>query len=223
MFDFFKRKKAKPQPKEATPESTEAEALATELENTESADNATPTTLPQAGLVDVALAETLDQKANQSETEKIIQQAAESVSEAEDPSIITSPDINDSKRQDIKAEVKPVVITDAKTEAKPEVKSEVKAEVKQEAAKPTSKKNDVAALKLSDDTQIVVPEAMPETAPRLKNSKEEKKGLFGRMRLGLSKTRSNFTEGLSSLLLGKKEIDDDLMEELETQLIMADV
>ena len=43
------------------------------------------------------------------------------------------------------------------------------------------------------------------------------------MAAGLSKTRSNLTDGLSTLLLGKKEIDDDMMEDLETQLIMADV
>lgn len=51
----------------------------------------------------------------------------------------------------------------------------------------------------------------------------EKKGFFSRMRAGLAKTRDGFTEGLSDLLLGKKEIDDDLLEDLETQLIMADV
>lgn len=53
--------------------------------------------------------------------------------------------------------------------------------------------------------------------------KEEKKGFFGRMASGLSKTRSNLTDGLAGLLLGKKEIDEDMMEDLETQLIMADV
>ena len=57
----------------------------------------------------------------------------------------------------------------------------------------------------------------------VKVAPEEKKGFFGRIRSGLSKTRSGFTDGLASLLLGKKEIDDDLMEDLETQLIMADV
>jgi fused signal recognition particle receptor len=59
--------------------------------------------------------------------------------------------------------------------------------------------------------------------PVAEKAQEEKKGFFGRMAAGLSKTRSNLTDGLSSLLLGKKEIDDDMMEDLETQLIMADV
>jgi fused signal recognition particle receptor len=47
--------------------------------------------------------------------------------------------------------------------------------------------------------------------------------LFSRIRNGLGRTRSTFTDGLSSLFLGKKSIDDDLLEELETQLLTADV
>ncbi len=52
---------------------------------------------------------------------------------------------------------------------------------------------------------------------------DDKKGWFSRLKSGLGKTRSNFTAGLADLVLGKKEIDDDLLEELETQLLMADV
>ena len=50
-----------------------------------------------------------------------------------------------------------------------------------------------------------------------------KKGLFQRLRSGLSKTSDALTEGMDSLLLGKKQIDDDALEELETRLLMADV
>ncbi|MBS9403058.1 signal recognition particle-docking protein FtsY [Halomonas sp. TRM85114] len=52
---------------------------------------------------------------------------------------------------------------------------------------------------------------------------KEKAGWFSRMRAGLGKTRASFTEGVAGLFLGSKQIDDDLMEELETQLLMADV
>ena len=48
-------------------------------------------------------------------------------------------------------------------------------------------------------------------------------GFFSRLKQGLNKTSSNFAEGLGTLLLGKKEIDDELLEDLETQLIAADV
>ncbi len=53
--------------------------------------------------------------------------------------------------------------------------------------------------------------------------KPKKKGLFGRLRQGLNKTGSAITEGMGSLVLGKKKIDDDVLEELETRLLMADV
>jgi len=48
-------------------------------------------------------------------------------------------------------------------------------------------------------------------------------GFFGRLKAGLQRTSNNFAEGLGNLFLGKKTIDDDLLEELETQLLVADV
>ncbi len=52
---------------------------------------------------------------------------------------------------------------------------------------------------------------------------ENKAGLFSRLKSGLSRTRSGLTEGISDLVLGKREIDDDLLEEIETQLLVADM
>lgn len=46
---------------------------------------------------------------------------------------------------------------------------------------------------------------------------------FGRLKQSLAKTRATFAEGLANLFLGKKEIDEDLLESIETQLLMADV
>ena len=43
----------------------------------------------------------------------------------------------------------------------------------------------------------------------------EKKGLLDRLRQGLSKTRTSFTGRLDRLFLGKKEITEDLLDELE--------
>ncbi len=48
-------------------------------------------------------------------------------------------------------------------------------------------------------------------------------GFFARLRQGLSKTSASIGEGMASLFLGKKAIDDDLLEELETRLLTADV
>ena len=51
----------------------------------------------------------------------------------------------------------------------------------------------------------------------------DKKGVFGSLRDRLGKTRQNLTEGMADLVLGKKTIDDELLEELENRLLMADV
>lgn len=39
----------------------------------------------------------------------------------------------------------------------------------------------------------------------------------------LTRSRAGLTDGLGDLFLGKKQIDDDLLEELETRLVLADV
>ncbi len=53
--------------------------------------------------------------------------------------------------------------------------------------------------------------------------KPARRGLFGRLREGLSRTRSSLTEGVADLVLGSKQIDDELLEDLEAQLLVSDV
>jgi fused signal recognition particle receptor len=47
--------------------------------------------------------------------------------------------------------------------------------------------------------------------------------LFGRIKSGLSKTGKNLSTGVGNLVMGKKEIDANLLDELETLLLSADV
>ena len=47
--------------------------------------------------------------------------------------------------------------------------------------------------------------------------------LFGRLKTGLGKTRGGLTGFLANLALGKKTIDGDLLEDIEAQLLMADI
>jgi len=56
-----------------------------------------------------------------------------------------------------------------------------------------------------------------------KEAKEKKAGFFSRLQKGLGKTRTGFSDGLGNLLLGEKIIDDELLEEIEMQLVIADV
>ncbi len=56
-----------------------------------------------------------------------------------------------------------------------------------------------------------------------KNDTEKPAGLSASLRQRLSETRQNLSAGLADLLLGKKQIDAELLEQLEDQLLMADV
>jgi len=48
-------------------------------------------------------------------------------------------------------------------------------------------------------------------------------GFFDRLKKGLTKTRENFTHNIERLIIGYADIDDDLIDDLEETLLMADV
>lgn len=52
---------------------------------------------------------------------------------------------------------------------------------------------------------------------------EAPSGMFARLKRGLSKTRSQLGEGVARLLLGQKQLDSALLEELENLLLCADL
>ena len=64
------------------------------------------------------------------------------------------------------------------------------------------------------------PESVPEEAPA---PVKEKKGFFARLKEGLDKTRKNILGGVDTVLGSFTKIDEDLFEELEEALIMADM
>ena len=82
-----------------------------------------------------------------------------------------------------------------------------------------------AATPAQQITASSVPAASsPVTAPPSDtDNNAESGGFFGRMKAGLSKSRKSFTEGMVNILIGGKEIDDELLEEVETQLLVADI
>ena len=53
-------------------------------------------------------------------------------------------------------------------------------------------------------------------------SEGKKKGLFARLREGLSKTRGNMTEKVDTVIRESRKIDEDFYEELEDILVMSD-
>ena len=52
---------------------------------------------------------------------------------------------------------------------------------------------------------------------------EKKKGFFGRLVAGLTKTRDNIVKGIDSVFSGFSHIDDDFYEEIEEILVMGDL
>ncbi|MDP3268403.1 MAG: signal recognition particle-docking protein FtsY [Legionella sp.] len=62
-----------------------------------------------------------------------------------------------------------------------------------------------------------------ESVPEESQPELSKEGIFARFKRGLSKTRHQFGDGIGRLLLGKKEISPELIEELEILLLSADL
>ena len=79
------------------------------------------------------------------------------------------------------------------------------------------------AAEAAEEAVIVVPvEEQAEEAIVQEQEKPTKEGFFARLKRSLLKTKENLGSGFISLFRGKK-IDDDLFEELEEQLLIADV
>ena len=104
-------------------------------------------------------------------------------------------------------------------------------EIVEQAPEPAKEQTPVADIPVVADVVETVAPAEPE-APAIntpsviekpKGENTKKSGLFARLKQGLSRTGSSLTEGVEALVLGKKQIDDEVLEDLETRLLMADV
>ncbi len=80
------------------------------------------------------------------------------------------------------------------------------------------------AAEAAEEAVMVVPpvEEQPVEEIAQEQEKPTKEGFFARLKRSLLKTKENLGSGFISLFRGKK-IDDDLFEELEEQLLIADV
>ena len=93
-----------------------------------------------------------------------------------------------------------------------------------DSASVTSKNNNSSAIDKAK-TELQQPTTAPEESQQSEQTEENKKkgSWFNRMKTGLSKSRKNLAEGMVSILIGGKEIDDELLEEVEDQLLVADI
>ena len=122
------------------------------------------------------------------------------------------------------AEVQPEVVetVEPAVEAQPEVVEEIEPETVDEL---TDEELEAQALAAESENEVVEEEAaVEESADDVQQEQEKptKEGFFARLKRSLLKTKENLGSGFISLFRGKK-IDDDLFEELEEQLLIADV
>ncbi|XTZ40434.1 signal recognition particle-docking protein FtsY [Salmonella enterica] len=104
------------------------------------------------------------------------------------------------------------------------------AEVEPLQAEPAEEvEEDIALREEEPEAQTLAAEAAEESVvvvpveqQALEQEKPTKEGFFARLKRSLLKTKENLGSGFISLFRGKK-IDDDLFEELEEQLLIADV
>lgn len=84
------------------------------------------------------------------------------------------------------------------------------------------RKKDQPEDPVKQDSAVETPIVAEPHEPELV-TEESKDGFFSRIKKGLSRTSNQFSSGLGTLFLGKKAIDDELLEKIETVLLTADV
>ncbi|EHH1110606.1 signal recognition particle-docking protein FtsY [Vibrio parahaemolyticus] len=83
-------------------------------------------------------------------------------------------------------------------------------------------KAEAAPAELEAEAEAEAEEPQVPVAPRIQEQEKPTESFFARLKRSLSRTKANIGAGFFGLFSGKK-IDDDLFEELEEQLLIADV
>lgn len=83
-------------------------------------------------------------------------------------------------------------------------------------------KQDVNTPEVSDKLDQDHVATVPQISDQAPSTPASARGLFSRLSAGLKRTRQQLAAGMANLILGKKEIDAALLEEIETQLLVAD-
>ncbi|HGN0868963.1 TPA: signal recognition particle-docking protein FtsY, partial [Providencia alcalifaciens] len=119
----------------------------------------------------------------------------------------------------------------AEEEAERQRQAELAA-IKEAEEKAERERQEAEAARLAEEEAARIAEEEAEAArlaeeeaakaQPVEQEKPKKEGFFSRLKKGLLKTRQNLGSGFLGLFKGKK-IDDDLFEELEEQLLIADV
>ncbi|HAU5549680.1 TPA: signal recognition particle-docking protein FtsY [Proteus mirabilis] len=150
-------------------------------------------------------AEQARQEAQRAEAEKLAAERAEQARLAEEEA---------QRQAQLEAEQARLAEEEAQRQAQlkaEQARQEAEAEEKARIAQAQAEAEDIVALR----EEVLVDKPVEQERPK-------KEGFFSRLKKGLLKTRQNLGSGFMGLFRGKK-IDDELFEELEEQLLIADV
>ncbi|EHF4939773.1 TPA: signal recognition particle-docking protein FtsY [Enterobacter hormaechei subsp. steigerwaltii] len=161
-------------------------------------------------------------------------EVTEQVQESEKPEPVIVETLNEAPQAAIEheelplpEEVKAEEVSAEEWQAEAETVEIVEAVEEEAALEPELTDEELEAQALAaeaaEEAVIVVPvEGQAEEEIVQEQEKPTKEGFFARLKRSLLKTKENLGSGFISLFRGKK-IDDDLFEELEEQLLIADV
>ncbi|WP_017693843.1 signal recognition particle-docking protein FtsY [Enterobacter hormaechei] len=161
-------------------------------------------------------------------------EVTEQVQESEKPEPVIVETLNEAPQAAIEheelplpEEVKAEEVSAEEWQAEAETVEIVEAVEEEAALEPELTDEELEAQALAaeaaEEAVIVVPvEEQAEEEIVQEQEKPTKEGFFARLKRSLLKTKENLGSGFISLFRGKK-IDDDLFEELEEQLLIADV
>ena len=153
----------------------------------------------------------------QAQPETSVDETPADVSSPEQPAFEAAP--AEETRVDAPVSVQAATEVEVVSEESAQQEEAEQETVQQEDITPQEITPVVAAVPEPEPEVKVEPEPVVEAKPE---PKEEKTSLFSRLKASLSRTKANLGSGFVSLFRGKA-IDDDLYEELETQLLVADV
>ncbi|QDG36355.1 signal recognition particle-docking protein FtsY [Alteromonas mediterranea] len=120
----------------------------------------------------------------------------------------------------LKAEAEAQAKAQAEEEAR--LKAKAEAQAKAQAEEEARLKAEAEAKAKAQEEAEARAKAEAGAQTQVQDKPKEKKSLFARLRESLSRTKENLGSGIVSLFKGKA-IDDELYEDLETQLLVADV
>jgi len=89
--------------------------------------------------------------------------------------------------------------------------------------KPSTEQPEVASEPSPVERPPAVAAEVPEPDAVVAQPETDEQGVLGQLRAGLSRTSGQLAAGVGRLFLGRKEIDPSVLEDLESELLMADV